>query len=117
MIVKTHYGDLDKTSVYLYYEELKNRTFSLLYLYEQQPFETFKNKLQELICGVISFQKILIQRHPDFCRYIENLASIIEPQPLSNETEHDFVKKRVLNAVNLVDRILTDVAKAVEDGK
>ena len=48
-MVQTVYGTLDDVSVLLYNEDLKNRTFALLYMYEQQPFETYQTRLNDLI--------------------------------------------------------------------
>lgn len=115
-MIETVYGNIDEFSLLLYNEDLKNRTFALLYLYEQQPFETYQKRLNDLISGAVSFQKIKIQKHPDFCKYIENLAAIIEPQPLKIENEHDFVKRHILNAVNILSRMIGDIRKVVENG-
>lgn len=114
-MAETIYGNIDDFSVLLYNEDLKNRTFALLYLYEQQPFETYQKRLNDLIVGAISSQKIKLQKHPDFCKYIENLASIVEPMPLKAESEHDFVKRHVLNAVNILSHIVEDIRKAVKN--
>lgn len=116
-MAETTYGNIDDFSILLYNEDLKNRTFAVLYLYEQQPFETYQKRLNDLIVEAISSQKIKMQKHPDFCKYISNLASIIEPAPLEIETEHDFVKRHVLNAVNILSRIINDIRKEVKDVK
>lgn len=113
-MVQTVYGTLDDVSVLLYNEDLKNRTFALLYMYEQQPFETYQTRLNDLIVEAFSSQKIKLQKHPDFCRYIGNLVSIMTPKPLQTETEHDFVKRHVLNAVNILSRMIKDIRKEVE---
>ncbi|MBR4002740.1 MAG: hypothetical protein IKI95_01545 [Clostridia bacterium] len=116
-MIKTIFGEIDETSLLLYNEDLKNRTFALLYLYEQQPFETYQKRLNDLICGAVSFQKIKLQKHPDFCKYIEKLVAILEPQPLQLENEHDFIRRHILDAVNILGRMIQDFRKAVEDGK
>lgn len=116
-MVETKYGSIDETSLLLYNEGLKNRTFALLYLYEQQPFETYQKRLNDLICGAVSFQDIRLQKHPDFCKYIEKLAAILEPQPLKIESEHDFVRRHILGAVNILEKMIQDFKEAVEDGK
>ena len=115
-MAETKYGSIDEVSLLLYNEDLKNRTFALLYLYEQQPFETYQRRLNDLITGAVSFQKIRFQKHPEFCKYIENLVAILEPQPIKTESEHDFVKRHILNAVNILGRMIQDFQKAVEDG-
>ena len=115
-MIETKYGAIDETSLLLYNEDLKNRTFALLYLYEQQPFETYQRSLNDLISGAISFQKIKLQKHPDFCKYIEKLVAILEPQPLQIETEHDFVRRHILDAVNILGRMIQDFQKVVSSG-
>lgn len=115
-MIETKYGEIDETSLALYNEDLKNRTFSLLYLYEQQPFETYQKRLNDLISGAISFQKIRLQKHPDFCKYIEKLVAILEPQPLKIESEHDFVRRHILDAVNILCRMIQDFQKVVDNG-
>jgi hypothetical protein len=116
-MIETAYGTFDKTSLLLYNEELCSRTFGLLYLYEQQPFKTYQVRVHDLIIAVKTFQKIKLHLHPKFNDYIENLAVIIEPKPLPIETEHDFVKRHILNAVNILCRIIEDVRKAVDYGE
>lgn len=115
-MAETIYGNIDDVSILLYNEDLKNRTFALLYLYEQQPFETYQTRLNDLIVEAFSSQKIKLQKHPDFCKYIGNLVSIMQPQPLEIETEHDFVKRHVLNAVNILSRMISDIRKEVKVG-
>lgn len=117
MVVETKYGKVDMLSLKLYNEDLRNRTFSLLYLYEQQPFETYQIRVNDLLQGAIEFRKIDLQMHGKFLRYIENLQVILNPQPMGCESEHDFVKRHILNAVNILSRIIDDIKKAVEDGK
>lgn len=107
--MKTIYGEIDKSSVVAYSNELKNRTFSLLYLYEEQPFEIYTQHLKELLTRVISFEKIQLQKHPKFCRYVELLTTILEPKPTGDETEHKFVRRHILDAVNLVDKMFVDL--------
>lgn len=116
-MIETKYGEIDETSLLLYNEDLKNRTFALLYLYEQQPFETYQKRLNDLISGAISFQKIRLQKHPDFCKYIEKLAAILEPQPLKIESEHDFVRRHILDAVNILGRMISDFQKEVSNAE
>ena len=113
-MVKTIYGDIDDLSVLLYNEDLKNRTFALLYMYEQQPFETYQTRLNDLIVEAFSSQKIKLQKHPSFCKYIGNLVSIMQPKPIKSESEHDFVKRHILNAVNVLGRMISDVRREVE---
>lgn len=107
--MKTIYGEIEKSSIALYGNELKNRTFSLLYLYEEQPFEIYSQHLKELLVRVISFEKIQLQKHPKFCRYIELLTTIIEPKSINGETEHKFVRRHILDAVNLIDKMFEDI--------
>lgn len=115
-MAQTIYGNIDDLSVLLYNEDLKNRTFALLYMYEEQPFETYQTRLNDLIIESFSSQKIKLQKHREFCKYINNLVSIMEPKPLKNESEHEFVKRHILNAVNILGRIINDVRKEVKDG-
>lgn len=116
-MAETIYGNIDDVSLLLYNEDLKNRTFALLYMYEQQPFETYQTRLNDLIVEAFSSQKIKLQRHPDFCKYIGNLVSIMKPKPIKAESEHEFVKRHVLNAVNILSRMISDMRKEVADGK
>lgn len=109
----TIYGDIDDLSVLLYYEDLKNRTFALLYMYEQHPFETYQTRLNDLIAEAFASQKIKLQKHPNFCKYINNLVTILNPSPIKKESEHDFVKRHILNAVNILGRIIKDVRQEV----
>lgn len=115
-MVETIYGNIDDVSVLLYNEDLKNRTFALLYMYEQQPFETYQTRLNDLIVESFSSQKIKLQKHPEFCRYIGNLVSIMQPKPIKTESEHDFVKRHILNAVNILSRIINDIRKEAKNG-
>ena len=117
-MAKTIYGDIDDLSIKLYNEELKGRTFALLYMYEEQPRETYQRHLNDLLQGVASFEKIKLQKHRKFCKYIELLTSIIEPQPIKEETEHSFVKRHIFDAVNLLDKMFSDILKSeVANGK
>lgn len=114
----TVYGNIDKTSIKIYNEELKNRTFALLYLFEEQPFETYQKHLQDLIVRVISFEKIKLQKARKFCQYIELLTAILEPQPIKKETKHSFVKRHIFDAVNLLDKMFKELLESeVCDGK
>jgi hypothetical protein len=115
MMIQTIYGPIDKISLFLYNEELKSRTFSLLYMYEQQPFITFQKKVKDLICGAISFEKIKLQKHRKFCQYIETLTAIIEPQPLDTETKHNFVKRHIFDAISLLEKMFSDFGEAVDE--
>lgn len=110
--MKTIYGEIDNSSLKAYSNELKNRTFSLLYFYEEQPFEIYSQHLKELLVRVISFEKIHLQKHPKFCRYIELLTTIIEPKPIGNETEHTCVRRHILDAVNLIDKMFENIEES-----
>lgn len=107
--METIYGKIDNKALKLYGDSLKNRTFKLLYLYEQQPFETYQKHLNDLLVNVISFNSIKLKTHKDFCRYVELLTSILKPQPLENETEHSFIRRRILDSVNLIARMFDSI--------
>lgn len=107
--MKTIYGDLDDLSLKLYYRNLKNRTFALLPLYEEQPFETYQKYLQDLLVGVISLEQIKLEKTANFVKYIELLASIKDPKPLEKEDEHSFVRRYILDAVNLLERMFNEI--------
>jgi hypothetical protein len=112
--MKTIYGEIENSSLSIYFNELKNRTFSLLPIYEEQPFEIYTKNLKELLVRVISFEKIRLQKHPKFCTYIELLTTIMEPKDTEEETAHKFVRRHILDAVNLVDKMFQDIG--VSDG-
>ena len=114
--MNTIYGNIDKVSIKIYNESLKSRTFALLYLYEEQPFETYQRHLQDLISGVISFEKIKLQKNKHFCKYIELLTAILEPNPIS-ETKHSFVRRHILDATSLLNKMFKEVLDSeVDDG-
>lgn len=93
----------------LYIEDLKNRTFSLLYFYEQQPFETYQMRAHDLLKQVGTFS-ILVELCPTlFGYFLENIAVIINPCPLPTEDEHSFVRRHILNAVNIADTMLKEI--------
>lgn len=115
-IVKTKYGNLDKETLDLYNSQLKSRTFALLYLFEEQPFETYQRALQDLLQGVLSFEKIKLEENLDrvkFAKYIELVVSCLEPYPL-NETKHSFIRRHILDAVNLLDKMFKEAKVAYE---
>lgn len=101
----------------LYIEDLKGRTFSLLYFYEQQPFGTYQKRAHDLLEQVGTFS-VLIELCPTlFSRYLENIAVIVRPNPLDSETEHDFVRRHILNAVNIADSMLDQLSNKGGDKK
>lgn len=110
--MKTIYGDLDSLSLKLYYKSLKNRTFALLPLYEEQPFETYQKYLRDLLIGVISLEQIKLEKTANFVKYIELLASIKDPKSTEKETEHAFVRRHILDAVNLLERMFNEIKES-----
>ena len=107
--MKTIYGDIDDISLKLYYRNLKNRTFALLPLYEEQPFETYQKYLQDLLIGIISFEQIKLEKTANFVKYIELLVSIKDPKPSEKEDAHTFVRRYILDAVNLLERMFAEI--------
>lgn len=103
------YGDIDKITVGMYYEQLVNRTFALLYIYEEQPFITYQRHVHDLLLEVVSFDRVLLQKNKYFCKFISIIASLEEPNPRKNESLHTFVRRRILDATNLMKIIFEDI--------
>ena len=113
----TIYGDINDISVGMHYEQLVNRTFALLYIYEEQPFITYQRHVHDLLLEVLSFDKILLQKNKYFCKFISIVASLEEPNPRKNETPHSFVRRRILDATNLMKIIFEDVKEVLNESK
>lgn len=111
----TIYGNIDTLGVGMYYEQLVNRTFALLYIYEEQPFITYQRHVHDLLLEVVSFDKILLQKNKHFCKFISIIASLEEPNPRKNETMHAFVRRRILDATNLMNIIFDDIREVLNE--
>lgn len=101
--------NIDINLMKLHHDSLVSQTFSLLFFYENQPKETYKRNVQDLYRISLSLDNELFNQNKKYIKYLQLLLSLIDPMPTKDETEHSYVRRRVLDAVNMIDRIFKEL--------
>ena len=105
--MNTKYGDIKNRTTWFYIDNLTGFTYKILPIFEEKNFEQYSSYINDLINELFSYDNIMESNY--FLKLILNLEALKTPNPDKNESEHQYVRRKVFECRNLAQKIATEI--------
>ena len=107
----TKYGEIKNCTTWFYIDNLTGSAYKILPIFEEKSMRQYSIYVNDLINELISYDNIMNSKY--FFKLILNLEALKTPKPDKEETEHQYVKRKVFECRNLAEKIIEEIKQDI----